>query len=173
MLRHGSVYQSPEIGVPARDWISPGLTKLYRVIVDSSVSHAMHVHINDGKIMTFYEISNSLYLHDTNTFDSHNTIEYITEYTLLNTVARNKASYTTCEVIGVDKAIVFNNKIGYLRPQGYIHLLQNNYFRNFPITAEDAKRAIKIYGHDTTYFQGKTKRRTTLVVPILVHTPLT
>ena len=112
---------------------------------------------------------NGLYCHDTNNFDSHNTIEHIADYTILNTVARNKANYTTREFTGVDKAIFFNNKIGYLWPQRYIHLLQNNYFHNCPITVEDAKRAIHIYVHDTAYLQGKNKWWIISAIPILAH----
>ena len=51
----------------------------------------------------------------------------------------------------------------------FTKLLENNYFRNCPVTPEDAKRASKIWGEDSFNAQGKTTRpqahRITLKVP--------
>jgi len=43
-------------------------------------------------------------------------------------------------------------------PQRFINLLNSNYFRNYPITSADARRATDIYGSVVAYLKGKTTR---------------
>ena len=53
----------------------------------------------------------------------------------------------------------FRKHLGYPRYKRYFKLLETNYFRNCPITVDDAKRALHIYGPDKESLKGKSRRR--------------
>ena len=109
------------------------------------VLHDIHIHV-PGAIMVFREIPNELYYY--NTFFCSHSIKIsakVTDYLFVNTVEGNNASYTQCQITGADNTITFNIEVSYLRPQKYVYLLYH-FFRNCPITSEDVKHAIDIYG---------------------------
>jgi len=41
----------------------------------------------------------------------------------------------------------------------FIKLIEKNYFRNSPVTVQDAKRAMIIYGTDFAFLKGKSVRK--------------
>ena len=131
---------------------------------------SIHVHLPDG-IMSFNEMPNGLYCHDINNSDNI-TSDAVTNYpnsSFLNIVEARKAKYTLREVGGADTTVTFNKEISYLCPQQYIHLLETNYLRNYPVTSKDAKSAYDIYGYAIDYLQCKTIQRTLPPVLKLAH----
>ena len=58
---------------------------------------------------------------------------------------------------------------GYSR---FIKLVQNNYFRDSPVTTDDVKRAIFIYGRETATHQGRTVRQRSIPVTATHPIPL-
>ena len=142
---------------------------MYRITMESSVSHTMHIRLPGGIIMTFHEIPNILYCHDTRSH-SVKISDQVTDYSFVNIVGANKNLYTTRQVKGADKTVPFNNLVGYLRPQRLIQLLEQDCFQTCPITDEDAKRALDIHVPDTDYLKGNTTRVTPqhVAVPIII-----
>ena len=84
----------------------------------------------------------------------------ISAYSFLNLVKANKNDFTKRQLKRADSAREFRRKIGYPGYQKYFQLLEKQYFRNCPLTVDDAKRALHIYGPDVESLKGKTTRRT-------------
>jgi hypothetical protein len=140
--------------------------KVCRVTMDTAIAAAFHVHKVDGSLMTFTEYHSGLYFHDTSSLStSNNSSASITNYTLVNTVAKNKSMFTRREIEGADKARELYRKVGYPAEKFFQTMLSKNLIHNCPITAEDAKRALIIYGPDPATLKGKTTRKTTEHIP--------
>jgi hypothetical protein len=121
--------------------------KVCRITMDTSVEALMDVRRRDGSIMKFREYKSGLYYYDTGqptAPDNHSSSP--TNNLFLNTVAANKATYTRREIEGADKARALYKKIGRPSEQEFSKILNNNLIRNCPVTPEDAKRALIIYG---------------------------
>ena len=52
----------------------------------------------------------------------------------------------------------FRNHLGYPRYSRYFKLLETNYYRNCPLTVDDTKRALHIYGLDRESLKGNSRR---------------
>jgi Reverse transcriptase (RNA-dependent DNA polymerase)/Zinc knuckle len=139
--------------------------KVCRITMDTSLEAAMHVHRKDGTIMTFKEYTSGLYFFDTGTPSPPNTYSPGHDYLFLNTVAANKQRYTRHEIEGADKARALYRKIGRPSEKDFTHILQNNLIRNCPITADDARRALRIYGPDIATLKGKTVKKQNEGIP--------
>jgi hypothetical protein len=81
-------------------------------------------------------------------------------YTLLNTVADNKAIYTKRQITQADDARRLYRLLGRPDESVFHTALRDNYFINCPITVDDAVRATSIYGPDVSTLKGKTTRAT-------------
>ena len=64
--------------------------KLYRVKMNLGISPTMHVYLPNDLVMSFYEIYNGLYCHDTCPSHSYICIFSVISYSLVNTVSANK-----------------------------------------------------------------------------------
>jgi len=124
--------------------------------------------------MKFHEYSTGLYYFDA--AESHTTSENVIAYSFVNTVASNKSLYHRREVEAADRARALYCKIGRPSPEHFEHILSNNLIRNCPVTTDDARRAILIYGHDIAGIKGKTTkgkgRQAISFDPISIPTPL-
>jgi hypothetical protein len=76
-------------------------------------------------------------------------------YLFLSTVAANKASFTNREIKGADKARALYRKIGPPSENDFNDILDNDRITNCPLTSDDAKRAVKIYGPAVRVIKGK------------------
>jgi hypothetical protein len=139
--------------------------KLCRITMDTSVEAAMHVHRKEGSIMTFKEYKSGLYYYDTGNSDSNlnRTTEHA--YLFLNTVASNKAAYTQRKIEGADKARALYRKLGHPSEAVFQKISQNNFIRNCPVTSDNAKRALIIYGPDIATLKGKTTKHQNRGIP--------
>ena len=129
--------------------------KKFRVTMDTSTDPSFNVHLNDGKVIIFVEIRSGLYLLDTS---CHETIRKISGYSFLSLVKGNKANFTRLEIKNADLAKDMYRKMGMPGYQHFFNLLKSQYFRDCPITTDDAKRAVHIYGQDIAMIKGKTTR---------------
>ena len=84
---------------------------------------------------------------------------------MLNTVAKNKALFTMREVKAVDNARALYRKLGHPSEKEYQHILESNFILNCPITVDDAKRALKIYGAAVSTLKGKTVKKQNKGIP--------
>jgi hypothetical protein len=126
------------------------------------VEAAMSVHRKDGSIMKFREYTSGLYyydLADTSTAAPNPTNNKHDDYLFLLTVAGNKASFTRREIEGADKARALYRKIGPPSEKDFNDILDNQLIRNCPVTSDDAKRAVQIYGPAINVLKGKNVKK--------------
>jgi hypothetical protein len=134
--------------------------------MDTSREGTINVHRRDGSLMKFREYGSGLYSFDTqgsraptnNTSSDEN-------YLFLDTVASNKDQYTQREIDGADRAWLLYKKIGWPSEQVFAQILTNNLIRNCPVTPDDAKWALHIYGPDIATLKGKTVKKQNKGIP--------
>jgi hypothetical protein len=131
--------------------------KVCRITMDTSVEPAMSVPRRDGSIMKFNKYKSGLYYFDTAAPKTPNSTTFdVNTYLFLNTVEQNKQAYTQREIEGADRARELYKKIGRPSKKEFTDILQNNLIQNCPVTPDDAKEALQIYGPDVATLQGKT-----------------
>jgi hypothetical protein len=131
--------------------------KRFRVTVDTGVEAAICVHLDDGKVLKFKEVESGLYLLSSS---DKFTKQKVSAYSYLTLVKANKSNFSKRELRRADIAREFRRRLDYPGYRKYFKLLESNYFRDCPITVEDGKRALHIYGPDVESLKGKTVRRT-------------
>jgi hypothetical protein len=146
--------------------------KICRITMDTSVEAAMSVHRVDGSIMKFREFKSGLYYYDVNgSKPDPNFSSTTAHYLFLSTVAANKTSFTNREIEGADKARALYRKIGPPSEKDF-----NDILDNCPLTSDDAKRAIKIYGPAVHVLKGKGVKKENKGIknyqPILIPAPI-
>jgi hypothetical protein len=126
----------------------------------------MSVHRRGGSIMKFNEYKSGLYYFDTAAPKTPNSTSLdVNNYLFLNTVEQNKQAYTRREIEGADRPRELYKKIGRPSEKEFTDILQNNLIRNCPMTPDDAKRALQIYGPDVATWQGKTVKKQNSGIP--------
>ena len=125
--------------------------KKFRVTMNTDVDSIIHVHLPGGETIKFEEVESVLYLIHSNNV----TNKKISAYSFLILVKSNKGNFTTREVKRADMARKFRKHLGYPGYKQYFRLLESNYFTDCPITVDDAKRALHIYGPDVESLKGK------------------
>ena len=140
--------------------------KVCRITMDTSLEAAITVHRQDGSHMKFREYQSGLYYFDTAAPTTQPNLTSLSQdYLFLNTVAINKGAYTRREIEGADKARVLYKKIGRPSEQAFVEILQKKLIRNCPVTPDDAKRALQIYGPDIATLKGKTVKKQNRAIP--------
>ena len=76
-------------------------------------------------------------------------------YSYLTVVSANVGEFSKREVAGAKHVQELYRKIGYPGYKNFFKLLEKNYFRNCPVTTDDAKRALHIYSVDLAVLKGK------------------
>lgn len=149
--------------------------KVCRITMDTAVDASFTVHKKDGSCMVFCEYHSGLYYHDTSlpvsavtTQSNASTSATVINYTLINSVAHNKTMFTRREIEGADSARELYKKIGRPSERFFQHILSQQMIHNCPVTADDAKRALIIYGPDLATLKGKTTKKSTQHVPSTV-----
>ena len=138
-----------------------------RVTMDTDIEPALHVHRNDGSIMTFREYASGLYFYDVATDHPKSSNPLVTDYSFVLTVSGNKQRFHRREVEAADRARELYRQIGRPSQAHFEHILENNLVQNCPITVDDAKRAVLIYGADSATLKGKTTKGPSQHVPML------
>ena len=136
----------------------------YRVTLDTADRNAFHVHMDDGSCMVFHKVMSGLYM-----FNDNITNESVTHYSYLNLVDDNKKIYSRRELEGANTARALFRHTSVPTYSKFIKLIEQDYFRNSPVTTDDVKRAIYIYGKDTAFLQGKsTRNKASSIHPISI-----
>ena len=120
--------------------------------MDTDREQCINVHTKDDTILKFVEIDSGLYMLQSPTNSKG---KKVSGYSLLSLVAGNKAEFTEDEVMRADKAWKLHRSIGYPGYKKYFKLLRNEFFKDCPISEDDAKRALHIYRADKVMLQGK------------------
>jgi hypothetical protein len=126
--------------------------RVCRVTMDTSESPAFIVHRLDGSEMRFEEADSGLYVFSSNDSTA------VKMYTLLQTVAGQKKLFNKRQIDAADEARRIYRIAGRPSEEDFEWYLRENFIRNSPITADDAKRATAIYGPDVAALKGKTRR---------------
>ena len=135
--------------------------KRFRVTIDMLVENAICVHMDDGGILKFKEVESGIYfLSSSNNFNK----QKVSVYSYITLVKANKSNFTRRQLRKADMAREFREKIGYPGNRKSFKLLEINYFRNFPLPIEDAKRSLHKHGPDVEILKGKTVKRRTDVI---------
>jgi hypothetical protein len=143
--------------------------KHFRITANTPRENTIVVHLEEGKTIKFKEIGFGLYLFDNKGVNNKSSIS---GYSFLTLVRANKTNFTRRELQGADKAIEFHRKVGLPGYNKFFKLLESNYWKDCPITTDDAKRALHIYGKDVLILQGKTTRKTLTALKNIQHTPI-
>lgn len=112
----------------------------YRVTLDTATRNAFHVHLDDGTKMVFDEVDSGLYM-----FNDNVPKESVTHYSYLNLVDGNKKLYSRRELEGANVARDLFRHTSMPNYSKFIKLIEQNYFRNSPVTTDDVKRAIYLW----------------------------
>ena len=112
------------------------------------------MHRLDGTVMKFLEHPSGLYVFSCN----NDTNDSVTGYTMLSTVAEQKKLFSRREIQSANAARDLYRKIGRPAEAEFQSILRNNLIRNCPVTPDNAKRALIIYGPDIAVIEGKTTR---------------
>jgi hypothetical protein len=127
--------------------------KVCKVTMDTSREACINVHRKDGSIMRFVEHPSGLYV-----YDGNNASTDVTAYTLVNTVAEHKKLFSQRQIDDADRARALYRKIGRPDESEFQSILRGNFIRNCPVTPDDARRALLIYGPDVATIKGKMTR---------------
>jgi hypothetical protein len=170
----GDVWYNPES--LANILSMSAVSKVCRITMDTSVVNALHVHRTDGTIMTFKEYKSGLYYYDAASVSNDHSSAQVTAYMFINTVASLKAQYSRREIEGAEEARKLSRLIGDPTEAHYNDILQNNRVRNCPITADDAKRALHIWGPSVHTLEGKMVKQQNKGIPnyhpVLIPAPI-
>ena len=120
--------------------------------------------------MKFRETGSGLYLYNSSD-DKHSNSE-ITDYSFLELVDDNRAFFTKRQLDSVDKAKQLYQHLGMPGYRKFFRMLEHNHIANCPITPDDARRALKIYGPDIAHLKGKETRPKAGRIEIRGLTPL-
>ncbi|GAX15524.1 hypothetical protein FisN_6Hu141 [Fistulifera solaris] len=134
--------------------------KVCRITMDTSVEPALIVHRLDGSQMRFEEHDCGLYVFKPNNNQS------VSAYSFVLTVEETKKLFTKRQVELADEAqrlYKILNRPGHAAFEDY---LRNNRIHNSPVTVDDARRAVTIYGPDVPKLKG-----TTTAGPPPAHVP--
>jgi hypothetical protein len=108
----------------------------------------MCVHRLDGTVIKFTEHPSGVHV-----FNPRNvTNNCVNEYTMISTVAKQK------KIQAADATRNLYRKIGHPDEAEFQSILRNNFIRNCPVSPDDAKRALIIYGPDIAVIKGKMAR---------------
>lgn len=124
--------------------------------MDTNVEAALVVHRTNGTMMKFQEFSSGLYYHDTFTAPAKQSSTQVIAYTFVSSVADNRARFTPREVEAADQARILYRKLGRPSQKNFENFLSKNMLMNCPVTVQDARRAISIYGPDVATLKGNT-----------------
>ena len=132
------------------------MAQRFRITIDTKVSNAINVHIGDkdGKVLAFEEMDTGLYV-----LNPNNTKDLVNNYSYLNIEPRHEELYTRREIQAAKdarKLYQHANMPGYDR---FLKLVESNYFRDSPVTVQDVRRSLELYGREEAAIQGRATRR--------------
>ena len=147
------------------------MRKRFRITIDTKKESCFLVHTGRGKPLRFDEVETGLYLFDKK--------EYMNErkasgYSFLTLAENTKGQFTKEEISRAEKAIVLNKNLGYPSYQEFFRLIQKRYVIDCPITVDDVKLAIHLYGPSNAMRKGKTtsKRSSCIRVEDQIKLPM-
>ena len=136
------------------------VVKRFKVTMDTSKEDAIIVHISDSKELKFERMKNGLYIwkpFNNNNANTNN--KKVSPYSFLTLVEANKENFTRREIKGADDARKLYINLGLPGYKSFFKALESNAIRDCPITVDDAKRYLHIYGPEVAKLKGSTTRK--------------
>ena len=145
--------------------------KRFRITIDTEKESTFLVHIGRGRPLRFNEVDSGLYLFDKSNYIKN---QKASGYSFLTLAASTEGQFTKEEVNRAKKAVALHRSLGFPGYQEFFRLLQKRYVIDCPITVDDAKLALHIYGPSSAMKKGKTtsKRSSPVMIENQVDLPL-
>jgi hypothetical protein len=124
--------------------------------MDTKKEPSITIHKTNGKKMIFCEHTDGLYYFDTLIYPS--TTHKVHSSMMLQSVAENKKIFTNRQIDAANVARDLYRKLGRPSESKFEEIITKNLIRNCPITIDDVRRAMLIYGPDAAILKGKTVR---------------
>jgi len=153
LLGYGTVYYHPKVTANIISFFN--LARRYKsVVYDSKVKDAFVVTRDDGSMLEFGPSPEGLYY-----YDFLKSVKRQEERTMIvNTVEELQRNYTRREREGADRARRLYAVVGRPSSETFRDMLNRGLILNNPVTENDYKNAISIYGKDLGTTKGKTIR---------------
>ena len=147
------VWYNPRCMVNILAWSD--IRKKFRITADTMKEPAIQVHLGNGEQVKFRELKSGLYLGDIREIQQKLKIRH---HNFLNLTNENKSNFTQAQVKAAERAKILFKGLGMPSYQKFIKLLEANIIRNCPVTPQDVKTALYIWGPETAVIKGKTTR---------------
>ena len=162
------VWYNPSSMVNILAWCD--VRKKFRITTDTNIETTINVHINKNHIIKFREVESGLYIYNTeNTLRNNNTP---LGHSFLNLTTENMSNFTNSQIRQAERAKKLYTAIGMPSYDKYMDLLNKNSIKNCPVTVDDVKRALFIWGPEVATIKGKTTRINPKHTPSTVTLPL-
>lgn len=120
------------------------MMKKIMTTMDTSKEVAILVHLRNGKILSCFDVSASLYIwkpeHNCNLLNNH-----ISSYSFLNLVSENKSNCTKHELVRINIAKKLYGNSGMPGYKKFFHALENNLTRECPLIVDNANICLNVY----------------------------
>ena len=128
----------------------------FRITTDTNAEAAINVHISKNHTIKFKEVESGLYIYnmEDTTKDNNGPLGH----SFLNLTSENMSNFTKSQIRQAERAKKSYTAIRMPSYDKYISLLNQNLIRNCPVTTEDVKRALFIWGPEIATIKGKTTR---------------
>jgi hypothetical protein len=134
--------------------------KICHITMDTLAEAAIIVYKHNGDQLKFMEGCASQYYYDAKPSNTQ-----LTDYTLVQSVTKNKSLYTSQQVASAKLAKRGYKLVGDRSHATFLKMIREHQLHNSPITMNDANRAQKIYSCDLATLRGRTSRTTPVHVP--------
>ena len=117
--------------------------------------------------LKFKQCKDGLYYFDTDRADLHvfnYSSDELPNYSLLQTVAKNKEFLARDEIEAADQARREQEIIGWPSTSAYKAYVSNNLLNNTKVTVDDINRAISIHGEPEPILEGKMTRPNAIIL---------
>ena len=108
-----------------------------------------------GEHIKFREFKSGLYLGNIREIQQKLNIKH---HSFVNLTTENKSNFTNAQVKAAEKARSLFWALGMPSYQKFIKLLETNAIKNCPVTPQDVKPVLFIWGPETAVIKGKTTR---------------
>ena len=142
------------------------VTKLsgVRIFVDTDVENTINVIMKESNcVYKFRPCGAGLYYIDMDVMEDHyfeliDSSDDVEPYTFVQSVATNKRFLTNNEMADADKALYYQELLGWPSMSVFKEYIKNNLIQNCDVTVDDIARSKQIYGKAVPEIKGKMRR---------------
>ena len=147
------------------------MRKHFRVTTDTDVEAAINAHMKNGYFLKFKEGKSGLYMFCPIIKDKHIN-DKVSGYSFLTLVSANISNFTRRKIKIADRAQALYRRMRWPGYRRYLNAIKKSIIINCPVTINDIKRSIHIYGPDVVGLRGKMTRRRPEPIGLMENIPL-